>query len=340
MENQIGVCIVGSGRAGMIHARNFKAGVPGAHLVAVVDPSETARAEAANELDLQTTFADYQDALADERIGAVVVVAPTVFHREIVVAAAQAGKHILCEKPMAMDAGECRQMITAADAGGVKLQIGFMRRFDSSFAEAYERIQNGTIGSVNQVKSLTHGPSVPQPWMLDIKKSNGPLAEVNSHDIDTVRWFAGSDIEEVYAIGSNFRCTESADAYPDFYDTVSVLCRLKNGVHGVIDGAASVGYGYDARAEILGSDGIIFVGDLRGNSVTAHQRSGEMLGTTVKSWRDLFKDAYWNEDVAFIRAITEDLPVEVTGNDGLEAVQVVTAGNESIRTGRPVSVGG
>jgi myo-inositol 2-dehydrogenase / D-chiro-inositol 1-dehydrogenase len=339
MEKSIGICVIGSGRAGMIHARNFKAGVPGAHLVAVADPSETARAAAANELGLQTTFADYQDALADDRIGAVVVVAPTVYHRDIVIAAAQAGKHILCEKPMAMNANECREMNAAADNAGVKLQIGFMRRFDSNFRDAYERIENGTIGAVNQVKSLTHGPSVPQPWMLDIKKSNGPLAEVNSHDIDTVRWFAGSDIEEVYAIGNNFRCTESADEYPDFYDTVAVLCRLGNGVQGVIDGAVSVGYGYDARTEILGSDGIILVGDLKGNTVTAHQRGGAMLGTTVKSWRNLFKDAYWSEDVAFIRAIVEDTPVEVTGHDGLQAVQVVNAGNESIRTGHPVTVG-
>ena len=340
MTDRIGVCVIGSGRAGMIHARNFRAGVPGAELVAIADPLEDARREAARELDLSTSFARYEEALADERVGAVVVVAPTVYHREIVVAAAQAGKHVLCEKPMAMNASECREMISAADEAGVRLQIGFMRRFDASYRDAFARVESGEIGHVNQVKSLTHGPSVPREWMLDIAKSNGPLAEVCSHDIDTVRWFGGSDIAEVFAIARNFRCRDRADEYPDFYDTVALLCLLENGVQGVIDGAVSVGYGYDARTEVLGSDGLILVGELRGTSATAHKRGGEMTAKTVESWRNLFRDAYWNEDVSFVQAIVHDRDPEVTGRDGLQAVEVVNAGNESIKTGKPVSVGG
>lgn len=340
MNDRIGVCVIGSGRAGMIHARNFRAGVPGAELVAIADPVEQARTEAARELGIATSYPGYEEAIADERVGAVVVVAPTVYHRDIVLAAAGAGKHILCEKPMAMNADECRQMIRATDEAGVKLQIGFMRRYDESFVDAFARVQSGEIGAVNQVKSLTHGPSIPQQWMLDIRKSNGPLAEVCSHDIDTVRWLAGADITEVYAIGGNFRCTDRADEFPDFYDTVAMLCRLENGVQGVIDGAVSVGYGYDARTEVLGADGVILVGDLKGTKTTTHRRGGEMTAGTVKSWRNLFRDAYWNEDVAFIRAIVEGRPPEVTGQDGLQAVEVVNAGNESIRTGKPVMVGG
>ena len=324
----------------MIHARNFRGGVPGAELVAIADPADDARREAASELDLATSYAGYEEALADERVGAVVVVAPTVYHRDIVVAAAQAGKHVLCEKPMAMNADECREMIRAADEARVKLQIGFMRRFDESFGDASARLRSGEIGTVNQVKSLTHGPSVPQEWMLDIGKSNGPLAEVCSHDIDTVRWLGGADITEVFAVGNNFRCRDRADEYPDFYDTVSMLCRLKNGVQGIIDGAVSVGYGYDARTEVLGTDGLILVGDLRGTTTTAHRRSGEMSAAIVKSWRNLFKDSYWNEDVSFVQAIVQGGEPAVTGEDGLQAVLVVNAGNESIRTGKPVVVGG
>lgn len=340
MADRTEVCIIGSGRAGMIHARNFNSRVPGAWLAAVADPSEEARAAATAELGLDTTFAGYEEALQDPRIDAVVVVAPTVFHREIVVAAAQAGKHILCEKPMAMTADECREMIAATDNAGVKLQIGFMRRFDESFTDAFVRLQDGEIGDVNEVKSLTHGPSVPQPWMLDIAKSNGPLAEVSSHDIDTVRWFGGGDITEVFAIGRNFRCPDSTARFPDFYDTVAMVCRLDNGVQGIIDGAVSVGYGYDARAEILGSDGVILVGDIKGNRTTVHKRGWEMAAGNVRSWRNLFTEAYLEEDREFIKCITEDLEPRVTGHDGLQAVEVVNAGNESIRTGKPVTVGG
>lgn len=340
MKQPVGICIIGAGRAGIIHGKSFSAGVPGARLIGFADPNTNALEDATSRFGLEASFSDYQKALAEDRIDAVVVVAPTVFHREIVVAAAQAGKHILCEKPMAMSEAECREMNEAADAAGVKLQIGFMRRFDASFRGAHDHVLAAAIGEVNQVKSLTHGPSVPQPWMLDIKKSNGPLAEVNSHDIDTVRWFGGADIEEVYAVGSNFRCRDRSEEYPEFYDTVLLLCRLANGVQGVIDGAVSVGYGYDARAEILGSDGIILVGSLKEDTVRLHARGGTMSAATVKSWRTLFKDAYVAEAASFVHAVCEDRPVEVTGHDGLQAVQVVNAGNESIRTGRPVTVGG
>ncbi len=121
-------------------------------------------------------------------------------------------------------------------------------------------MEAGEIGEVVLVKSLTHGPSVPQEWMYDIRKSNGPLAEVNSHDIDAARWFVGSEIDEVYAIGGNFRCPQAVQKYPDFYDNVAMVCRFENGKQGFIDGAVSVGYGYDARMEIVGTSGVMFVG--------------------------------------------------------------------------------
>lgn len=199
-EETIGIAVIGAGRAGLIHARNLAARVPGARLVAIADPVEDACRTAAAELRIARYHLDYREVLRDEEIHAVVVVTPTVVHRDIVVAAARAGKHIFCEKPMAMNVSECREMIEAARAARVKLQIGFMRRFDPSFVAAYDAIRNGAIGDIVLVKSLTHGPSVPQPWMYDIGKSNGPLAEVSSHDIDTLRWFSGSELEEVYAI--------------------------------------------------------------------------------------------------------------------------------------------
>ena len=340
MARTIGVCVIGAGRAGLIHAGNFRAGVDGTTLVAVSDPSEKARNAATSTMGECRGYADYQDALQDDRVDAVVVVAPTVFHREIVVAAAAAGKHVLCEKPMAMNATECHQMIEACEKAGVKLQVGFMRRFDDSFAAAKMRIQEGDLGAVNQVKSLTHGPSVPQEWMLDIEKSNGPLAEVCSHDIDTVRWLGGADIKHVYAIAGNYRCRDQAKTYPDFYDTVVLLCSLENGVQGVIDGAVSVGYAYDARAEILAENGVIQVGDLAANRVTTFKRGFSADFGAVRSWRNLFSEAYRREDEAFVEAIAGDTEPRVTGYDGLQAVMVVNAGNESIRTGKPVEVGG
>ena len=264
---KLGIAVIGSGRAGMIHAQSFAAGIEGARLVAMVDPVAAAREAALRELGIDKGYADYRQALADPAVNAVVVVTPTAYHREIVVAAAQAGRHVLCEKPMAMTAAECSAMIDACEAARVKLQIGFMRRYHRDFLAAKVALDSGAIGDLVLVKSLTRGPSVPQPWMYDIAQSNGPLAEVNSHDIDTLRWFAGDDFAEVYAVGGNYRCPEARAEHPEFYDNVAMTIRFGRGAQGMIDGAQGVGYGYDSRLEVLGTKGVLFAGSLQSSSV-------------------------------------------------------------------------
>jgi myo-inositol 2-dehydrogenase/D-chiro-inositol 1-dehydrogenase/scyllo-inositol 2-dehydrogenase (NAD+) len=333
-----GICVIGTGRAGLIHARNFARTVPGARLAALVDPQEQALAEAGRELGVRRLYPDYRQALADPEVQAVVVVTPTKFHRDIVVSAARAGKHILCEKPMAMTVEECQEMNRVAEEHGMVLQVGFMRRFDAGFQAAREAIERGDIGAVVQVKSLTHGPSVPQPWMYDLKASNGPLAEVNSHDIDTLRWYTGSDFQEVYAVAGNYRCPEARERFPDFYDNVSMVVRFRNGMQGFIGGAVAVAYGYDSRVEVLGAKGMLFVGRQEHNATMTCTAEGWMTRPFVKSWRNLFMEAYAEEDREFVRAVAEGRPPKVSGRDGMMAVQVVEAGNRSIREGRPVSL--
>lgn len=322
----------------MIHARNFAARVPHARMIAVSDAVEENARAAAQELGVSTWYTDYRRALEDKNTDAVIVVTPTKYHHDIVLEAAAAGRHIFCEKPMAMDPKQCEAMIRAARENSVKLQIGFMRRFDGGFRRAREIIDSGAIGDVVLIKSLTRGPSAPQEWMFDIRKSNGPLAEVNSHDIDTIRWFSGSDAVSLHAIAGNFRCRQIAAQYPDFYDTVLMNLQMGNGCLCNVEGAQGVGYGYDARVDILGTEGCIQVGDLRGNSTVTYSRGSGMRGDVVSSWRNLFSEAYVNEDISFIECIRNDTEPEVNGTDGLMAVRIVLAGNESIRTGKIVSL--
>ncbi|MBN2984651.1 Gfo/Idh/MocA family oxidoreductase [Cohnella algarum] len=335
----IGIGIIGAGRAGLIHAVNFRKSVPYARLVAVADPNRETAERAARELEIDAFYTDYRQLLADERVRGVVVVTPTVYHREIVAAAAAAGKHVLCEKPMAMNARECDDMIAACGAAGVKLQLAFMRRFDASYREAKRQIEEGAIGEVVLVKSLTRGPSTPQPWMYDIRKSNGPLAEVCSHDIDTIRWFAGSEIEEVYAVGGNYRCGEIRDRFPDFYDNVALTARFRNGMAGSVDGAMGVQYGYDSRAEIVGTEGVIFLGQTHERTIVTASRDGALRRPFTTSWRSLFKDAYLAEDTDFVKCILEDREPYVTGHDGKMAVMAVEAGNASLAARKAVRVG-
>ena len=327
---EVKVCLIGSGRAGMVHAHNYTGSVPNARIIAVCDPVEETAKNAAEELGIEQYYTDYRDVLKNDEINAGYIVTPTKYHKEIAVAAAQAKKHIFCEKPMAMNEEECDEMIRAADENNVKLQIGFMRRFDESFQEAKRMIAEGEIGEIVLVKSHSRGPSKPKEWMYDIKKSNGPLAEVSSHDIDTVRWFAESELESVYAIGGNFRNKEIAEQYPDFYDNVIMTGEFANGIHACVEGAQYVQYGYDARVEILGTKGVICLGDIHEKKILTCTPNHELKRPTTRSWKFLFKDAYLAEDRSFIRAILNDTPVECSGLDGKMAVRIVKAGNESI----------
>jgi len=332
MNKKPKICLVGAGRAGMIHAVNFRSRIQNADLVAVVDPFEDAAKKACETLEIDRYYLDYKQVLNEDDIDGCVIVSPTKYHRDIVVACAQAKKHILCEKPMGMTEQECDDMIAAVDANNVKLQIGFMRRHDESFRQAKMAIDNGDIGEVIMVKSVSHGPSKPHEWMLDISKSNGVLAEIGSHDIDAVRWFGDGEFESLYAIAGNYKNKEAAAKYPDYYDTVLMTGTFKNGVQVCVDAASYSQYGYDSRVEILGTEGIIHVGRNTAYNLQVIKKDKSINSTFIDSWRTLFKDAYLREDEHFIECILEDKQPSVTGVDGKMAVKIVKAGNESIKS--------
>lgn len=332
MKKIINIGLIGAGRAGMIHARNFAFRIPGVCLKAVADASAESAENAAKTLQTNQWYTDYHAILEDEQIDAVIVVTPTVLHCQIVTEALKAGKHVFCEKPMAMNEDECKAMIEAASANHRKLQIGFMRRFDKNYIRAKELIDSGAIGDVILVRSWTRGPSVPHEWMYDIDKSNGPLAEVNSHDIDTLRWFTGSEPKSIYAIAGNYRCKEAKLKYPDFYDTVLASLYMENGMLGSIDGAQGVLYGYDAQVNILGTKGSIHIGSLQDKSTLTFTKENGLSGDVIQSWMQLFEEAYFQEDINFIQCIQMDTEPAVTGMDGWMAVKIVNAGNRSLKT--------
>lgn len=336
INNNVNVCLIGTGRAGMIHAKNLNTRVPNANLIAICDTSQESLEKAKENLSVKYTYNNYEEALDNEEIDAVVIVTPTKLHKDIVIKAAKKKKHILCEKPLARTVEDCDEMIKVVNQNNVKLQVGFMRRFDESFREAKKVIDSGELGEIVLVKSLTRGPSKPQPWMYDINISGGPIAEVNSHDLDTVRWFSDSEVKSIYSIGGNFRLREIAEKYPDFYDTVSMNIELEDGMIAAIDGAQYVQYGYDARVEILGTHGNLMLGDTKRNNITQFSKNGIIKNQFIESWRDLFSNAYLNEDIAFVNAVLNDTQPFVTGKDGRQAVKLVKMGIDSLLSGKPV----
>lgn len=331
------ICLIGAGRVGKVHTLNLKNNIPEVELVAVVDKEEEAARRLAKEFELKMCFKDYKEALDWGKFEAIIIITPTFTHKAITVSAAKAGKHIFCEKPMALNLEEADSMIQEAKRAKVKLQIGFMRRFDRSFLEAKKKVKQGAVGEPLLIKSIGRGPGLPPEWAWDIKKSNGMLAEVGSHDFDALRWFAESEFEKIHAFAGNYKCPQIKKKYPDFYDHAVVTVQFRNSKLGILDIGCPVGYGYDARMEVLGTEGVMFVGGIRNNEVIICSKAGGAVSSIYDSWRNRFKDAYIDELRHFVDVIKRDVQPLVTGKDGKKVVEAVMAANKSIQTGQPVS---
>jgi predicted dehydrogenase len=331
-------CVIGAGRAGLIHARNIACRIRAAELVALCDADAATLNKAGDELGVATRLNDYREVMTRDDVDAVVIVTPTFLHCEVACLAAQHGKHVFLEKPMAVTVAECQRMNAAVQRAGVKLQIGFMRRFDDGFQRARELIASGEMGRVMIIKSTGRGPGGPGAWMYDLRKSNGIVAEVNSHDIDTLRWLTGLELQRVYAQGRNFKCPDAQKDWPDFYDNVVAQFTFAQETMGVVDGTCPAHYGYDARVEVLCEKGMLLVGTVAEAGVTKVTLDGQVTGQAVKSWRTLFKDAYLAEMEHFVQCVQQNQTPLVTGVDGQRAVEAVVAVNESIRTGQPSGI--
>lgn len=337
MSGAVRILLVGAGRAGMVHGRNLTAGVPGATLVGVADPSNEARDQVAAELGDVRTYADPLAAATDDGVDAVVVASPTCTHADVAVAALAAGKHVLCEKPLASTLEEALRIDAAARTASGTLLMGFMRRFDASFLRVAARIAAGDIGEPLLVKSTGRGPGLPPEWAWDSTRSGGLLAEVNSHDFDTVRWLSGQEVTRVHAVGRAAKRPDIAQRYPGFIDVVAVTLELSGGCIGFVDGACPADYGYDARVEVYGSEGVLFGGDVRSGS-TLLVRPGGAVMDPVRSWRELFADAYQAEARHLVAVVRGDDQPRTGIGDGLRALEAVIAANRSVECRLPVSI--
>ncbi|MGI9860569.1 Gfo/Idh/MocA family oxidoreductase [Moorella naiadis] len=336
-SEMIGIAVLGAGRAGMVHARNFAEHVPEARLVGVYDADRERVDAVVSELGTKGYY-DIEDLLRDASIDAVVIAAPTFAHKDLVVAAAAAQKAILCEKPLALTPDEAEAMQEAVVAAGVPFVMGFMRRYDENFRRAREIIARGDIGRPLIIKSTGKGPGLPSRWAWDVKKSNGILGEVNSHDFDSVHWLMEAEYAWVFARGKNFRSEELRKEFPDFYDNALVMFEMTNGCLGTIDGSCPSEYGYDARIEIQGTEGLLFIGDIARHGLTVCTRSKGVAKNVVDSWRSLFRDAYLREDRHLVECLVKGVQPQTTLLDGKRALNVVRAANQSIITGKVVSL--
>jgi myo-inositol 2-dehydrogenase/D-chiro-inositol 1-dehydrogenase/scyllo-inositol 2-dehydrogenase (NAD+) len=331
--------MVGAGRVGKNHSSSITRHVPGGQIVALVDPEKAVIEATATEYGIGHLFTSLEAALEKVEFDAVVITTPTFTHKDLALQAAERGKHVFLEKPMALNLAECDEIIAGAQKAGVILQLGFMRHFQPEFAAAAKRIAAGEIGRPMMVKTLTHGPGLPPAWARDLRTSNGMLAEVNSHDWDTARWLMGSNIERVYTEVANFKGAANQVDTPNFYDNVLVNLRFETGGLGMISGICPCGYGYDARVEIVGELGIMQIGELEGQPIVACTNRDQGLITPIyRTWPERFKWGYILEMEHFVQCIQGGKTPDVGGEDGRWAVAGVLAGTRSFLEQRPVTL--
>lgn len=331
------ICMIGAGRVGKLHSGTLRRHVPGGDVVALVDPFERVLNETGDQFEIERRYTSLEDALDGTAFDAVVITTPTPTHRDLAVLAAENGKHVFLEKPMALTLAECDDIITATTNNNVVLQMGFMRRFDPDFAAAWERIQAGEIGEPMIIKSLTHGPGLPPAWATDLKTSNGNLAEVNSHDLDTTRWMAASAPLRMYVEVANFKGAERGVTSEHYYDNMFATVKFESGAMASISGVCPCDYGYDSRVEIVGKKGIIQIGELKGESiVVCVDRDHGLVTPIFRRWPDRFRWGYIRELEHFVDCIRHERAPIVGGEDGRWAVAMVLAGTRSFLEERPV----
>ncbi len=333
--SKLGIGVLGVGEMGKRHAENLRRLVPQAHLVAVADVAADRAQQVAAELEVERSYGNLEDMLADRDVKAVVIATPDKFHASAICAAAAAGKDILCEKPIATNLPGAHAALEAISKAGVRLQIGFMRRYDPAYAAAMKRIEAGEIGEVVVLKSVGRDKDVP-PLAAYQSNVNGMLFYNNTiHDFDLARWLVRDEVTEVHAYTTVAIRPEIAQ----YHDVVASVVNLKysRGAIGNIESYVQAIYGYDVRTEIVGSRGSIFVGALDGAPATVLTAHGGTR-SLADHFLSRFADAYVAELRDFVSNMLSDRPPRVTGDDGLKALAIAVAAENSHLQGRPCDV--
>ena len=333
-DKSLNVAVIGCGRIGRIHAENLAMRIAGARLVAVADVSLPAAQEVAAQFHVARATADYRDLLADPTVGAVAICSSTDTHAQIIQEAAAAAKHIFCEKPIDLDVARIRAALTAVEKAGVKLQIGFNRRFDPSFAKVRELVQSGAIGDPHVIRITSRDPAPPP--LAYIKVSGGIFLDMTIHDFDMVRFLSGSEAEEIHAVGGVL--VDRAIGEAGDVDTAIISIRLKNGALATIDNSRQAVYGYDQRIEVFGSKGAASAGNRTADAHVLTDAGGVHEARPLHFFLERYAEAYVIEMRAFVDAVLNDRTPPVTGVDGLHPVIMGLAATRSLREGRPVKL--
>jgi myo-inositol 2-dehydrogenase/D-chiro-inositol 1-dehydrogenase len=275
-----------------------------------------------------------QDIFDDPEINVVIIASSTDTHSEFIQKAAKEKKNVFCEKPIDTDLKRIKKTLKIVKQEGIKLMIGFNRRFDRNFRRIKELITSGQIGIPHIVKITSRDPAPPP--IEYIKASGGLFIDMAIHDWDMASFQVGSDIEEVYANGVAFIDSEIKNVGD--VDTAIALLKFKNGTLGIVDNSRQALYGYDQRVEVFGSKGCVIANNEPSNTIRLFTADGTKEDNIPYFFLERYMDSYAEELSCFFQFLRNDKEPSPNGDDGLKSVLVALAAHKSLIENRPVKI--
>jgi myo-inositol 2-dehydrogenase/D-chiro-inositol 1-dehydrogenase len=314
---------------GKVHADNLASGrIPGARLIAVADTNRTAAETCAAVHNVATAYGVPEDALSDPAVDAVVIATPADTHGDLIRAAASAGKHVFTEKPLDTSLERIDFALAAVISASVKLQIGFHRRFDTSFLHARNSVTAGRVGEPYVMHIISRDPVWRVPPKID--GLSGLLFDTTIHDFDMARFVLG-EVESLYAVGT------PAVHKAGVPDTVVVNLKFQNGALGTIENGQAV-FGYDQRLEVFGSLASIAVDNQKRDTTLVIDDGGLHAPLPPTFYPERYAAAYVAELQSFVDCIRDGAEPRATGADGRAATVIALAAQRSLDECRPVAV--
>jgi myo-inositol 2-dehydrogenase/D-chiro-inositol 1-dehydrogenase len=326
--------VIGAGRIGKVHTATLVQNVPQAEVVAIADTNAESASEVAGNFGIKSVFTSYMDVINHPEVEAIAICSPTDTHARYIVDAAKAGKHIFCEKPVDLSLEIIKGAIEAVEKAGVKLMVGFNRRFDPNFLKIKQLVDEGKIGDPHILKITSRDPAPPPAHYS--ASSGGMFLDMTIHDFDMARYITGSEVTEVYAKTAVLVDPEIGKAGD--IDTAVVTLSFANGAIGVIDNSRKAVYGYDQRVEIFGSKGMVYADNNFPENHRYFTSDGVHGSLPLNFFMDRYLEAYANEMKIFCDAVLNDKELPVSGTDGLMSVAIALAAKKSYQENRPVKI--
>jgi myo-inositol 2-dehydrogenase/D-chiro-inositol 1-dehydrogenase len=326
------IAVIGVGRIGTMHAGLLARQVEHAELVAVHD-RDADLARRVGE-DLGVAAAHDIGKLWSADLDAVAICSSTETHVELIEAAAGAGTHIFCEKPIAQDLAAVDRALAAVERAGVQLHVGFNRRFDPGHAAVRQAVVAGIIGEVHLVRITSRDPA--PPGLAYLERSGGIFIDMTIHDFDMARFVTGSEVVEVLATGAVR--VDPAIAQLGDLDTAVVILRHADDTITTIDNSRCAVYGYDQRVEAFGSDGVALSDNRPQNGSVVRTAQGGHTPPLPWFFLERYAESYVRQWEAVVQSVRDGSTPAVSGNDGRAPIAIGLAARRSVHEGRWVRV--